>query len=246
MVAVMLCNEATIVKREPTRYTFAPLRCKRWSCDYCLPMRKRWLRRDVRKGFPSRFLTLTIRRGSHETASEAARALAHQWRNMWRAVRRMFPGQDVAFFAVFERTKAGWPHLHICLRTPFIHQSWFAARMRAALDSPVVDIRKIGSVRKAAAYVAKYVGKNPQQFEGTKRFWKSLNWMERKEKPEPKHYMYVSPFEKIEVRADIFAARLIREGATLETSGDFWLATWEGQPNAPPQGDDAAHGRTFA
>lgn len=230
----MFCNEASIVKRSPGEWVAASLRCKRWSCDYCLPMRKRWLRSDVRKGSPNRFLTLTVRRGSHDTSAEAARALARQWRNMWRAVKRMFPGRDLAFLAVFERTKAGWPHLHICLRTPFIHQTWFAKKMREALDSPVVDIRKIGSIRKAANYVAKYVGKNPQHFEGTKRFWKSLNWMERKEKPEPKRWDQVSAWEKVNTRCDILLLKWMAEGASISQSGDFWLATWEASPNAPP------------
>jgi hypothetical protein len=48
--------------------------------------------------------------------------------------------------------------------------------MQELLDAPIVDIRRIQDRGRAAAYCAKYCGKQPHKFEGTKRFWRSLDW----------------------------------------------------------------------
>ena len=78
---------------------------------------------------------------------------------------------------MFEKTKTGWPHLHILCRMPYVPQAWLSRRMGELIDSPVVDIRALHNVRKAAAYVAKYIAKHPHRFEGCKRYWRSQDWV---------------------------------------------------------------------
>lgn len=231
----MFCNEQSVVKREPHRAIVAPLRCKRWQCEFCRPMRKRWLRRDVRKGHPIRFLTLTIRAGSQETPDHAARALALQWRNMWRAIKRMFPGKDVAFLCVFERTKKGWPHLHIVLRTPYIEQQWFKKRMQEALDSPVVDIRKIGDIRKAANYVAKYVAKSTAHFQGVKRYWRSLNYFNKPDAKEQKRWDHETPWQRYNTQYHILLSNFAKMRANISQEGDFYVCTFPEHPEYKPR-----------
>jgi len=80
------------------------------------------------------------------------------------------------FFAVFEATKKGQPHLHIVLRAPFMPQKWLSAQMLELLKSPILDVRAIDSTTRVAAYIAKYLGKDPHQFGTCKRYWHSKDW----------------------------------------------------------------------
>jgi len=48
--------------------------------------------------------------------------------------------------------------------------------MAELIDAPIVDIRKVGSVKSAIAYVAKYITKAPAQFGSRKRYWLSKNY----------------------------------------------------------------------
>lgn len=49
--------------------------------------------------------------------------------------------------------------------------------MDARMNAPIVDIRRVKGAKEAAAYVSKYVGKEPTVFEGTKRYWRSQDWI---------------------------------------------------------------------
>jgi hypothetical protein len=89
---------------------------------------------------------------------------------------RVYELTALPFLAVFEQTKLGWPHLHIVCRVPWIDQRWLSAQMDKAIGAPIVDIRRIANLQELAGYVAKYIGKDPHHFEGTKRYWKSKDY----------------------------------------------------------------------
>jgi len=80
------------------------------------------------------------------------------------------------FFAVFERTVAGAPHLHIALRPPFLPQAWLSAQMQRILKSPIVDIRQVQQTRGLARYLGKYIGKDAHKFGTCKRYWSSADY----------------------------------------------------------------------
>lgn len=80
------------------------------------------------------------------------------------------------FLAVFEATKKGWPHLHILSRAKWLDQKWLSNRMRQLIGAPVCDVRTVKNARHLSWYLAKYIGKNPHHFEGTKRYWRSLDY----------------------------------------------------------------------
>lgn len=77
------------------------------------------------------------------------------------------------YMAFAEETKQGEPHLHILLRTKYIPQRWLSQQMAELLNSPVLWIEKIKSVKSTIAYVAKYVTKAPAQFGKSRRYWVS-------------------------------------------------------------------------
>jgi hypothetical protein len=172
----MLCCEWSLVKDEGSRVLLRPLTCRRWSCDYCHPIRKRELTGQAIAGRPNTFITLTVNPREGEEPNARARALAHAWRRCVRAAKRKYHYPSIPFLAVFETTKAGEPHLHILARVPWIDQKWLSAFMAREIGAPIVDIRRIRRKRTVARYIAKYVGKEPHRFEGTKRYWSTRDY----------------------------------------------------------------------
>jgi len=80
------------------------------------------------------------------------------------------------FYAVFEATQQGAPHLHIALRPKFIPHAWLSHQMQLLLQSPIVDIRQVHQTRGVARYVGKYLGKDAHKFGTCKRYWQSKDW----------------------------------------------------------------------
>lgn len=172
----MFCSNGTVARYDGEHLRVGVLRCKRWTCDYCMPMRLRQLRTQAAEGEPNKLITLTVDPSRYSSADEAARALVHGWRMTRQRAAREGIASDIQYIAVFEQTKKGWPHLHILARAPYIPQWWLSDCMRAYAYSPIVDIRAIKSRRHASQYVAKYVSKGPGVFAGVKRYWRSLRY----------------------------------------------------------------------
>ncbi len=174
----MFCSEWSLVKQEFPGLTVMPLRCGCWSCDECEGPRRARLIREAKSGLPTLFITLTSRRRKDRTPSWAAQELVRAWRLIRRQyVRKHGPG-SLPFLAVFEETKRGWPHLHIVARCKWLDQKWLSAQMLRLHDSPIVDVRRVDGLGKVAHYITKYIGKNPQRFEGVKRYWRSLDYLD--------------------------------------------------------------------
>jgi hypothetical protein len=127
-------------------------------------------------GHPTTFLTLTVNPSVGQDAQERARQLSDAWKIVVKRARRKFPKAPIEYMAVFEETKKGEPHLHIVARAPYIPQRWLSDQMKELIEAPIVDIRKVGSAKNAARYVAKYVGKGPKAFPALKRYWQSFGW----------------------------------------------------------------------
>ena len=172
----MLCCEWTLVKSFSTHLTAEPLKCRRWSCDYCQPYRASDLRRQARDGKPDTFLTLTVNPMVGKDPDHRARTLVRAWRLIRLRAIRKYKYKSIPFIAVFEATKAGEPHLHILCRVPWIDQRWLSRQMAELMSAPICDIRRIKHVGQLANYVAKYVGKDPQAFKRCKRYWASHDY----------------------------------------------------------------------
>ncbi len=93
------------------------------------------------------------------------------WRRCVKAAKTRYGYPSIPYFAVFEATQLGQPHLHVLCRLKWIDQRWLSDFMRAAIDAPIVDIRRCTSGRAAARYVSKYLGKAPNKFGTSKRYW---------------------------------------------------------------------------
>jgi len=170
------CGQGSIAGYTHEDITLICLRCKRWQCHHCLKDRLNQLKALAQRGYPTTLITLTVKRGAYDTPDEAARALVRAWRNVRQRARREGLARSIPFVAIFEATKAGWPHIHILARCPYIDQRWISERMDEYAGSPIVDIRRVKTARGAARYVAKYVSKGPGRFDGCKRYWRSQDY----------------------------------------------------------------------
>lgn len=173
----MFCQEWAAVKREHPGITVVPLRCKCWHCDECRPLRTARLIAEAKSGQPNKFITLTSRRTPGGDPSLAAQAMVRAWRTIRAEYLKTRDPGALPFLAVFEETKAGWPHLHIVARCGWIAQRWLSKRMKELTDSPYVWIEAADSAAKVAYYITKYIGKNPHRFDGVKRYWRSLDYL---------------------------------------------------------------------
>lgn len=166
--------------------------CKSWFCEHCAPIRKRQLQAQAANGNPTRFITLTSRyRPDEMTPADAARQLVHAWRMAIQRGKREGIFKEMQYIAVFEATERGWPHLHILARCDWLAQSWLADRMEQYAQSPIVDIRKVKSRKRAAWYVAKYTAKAPERFQGCKRYWRTHGYdlsPDKRDKPLHDHF----------------------------------------------------------
>lgn len=141
-----------------------------------MPFRLSALKRFARDGNPTTFLTLTINPGIGESVEQRAQQLSDAMKLLVKRMRRKFVKEPIEYFAVFEETKKGEPHLHMLLRAPFVPQRWISDVMNELIASPIVDIRKVGSKHGVAKYVAKYVAKGPRGFGKLKRYWCSKGY----------------------------------------------------------------------
>lgn len=174
----MLCREACIVKYGPDAIRMATLFCRSWTCEICAPKRAAQVSGRLQAGKPNKFLTLTVNPAVYSGPIERADRLATAFRKWIRKMRLRFKGQEVEYYAVFERTAQGEPHLHVLGRWPFVAQAEISDFFKAEIRAPIVDIRRVRSKRGASRYVSKYLSKDCQKFGKLKRYFQSRGYCE--------------------------------------------------------------------
>jgi hypothetical protein len=236
-----LCTDRTVVNEGNSEGTISTLKCKRWSCDQCQPMLRREVIDHGRNGLPNKMLTLTWNANRSETPEEAARVLKNAWVNLRRRMERELSITKVPFLAVFERTKRGYPHLHILLRCDYVDQAWISEQMKDMIDAPIVDIRSIENKKHYFFYATKYIGKELTAFQGCKRWWRSHNYEIEKEEQAPLHLfgdrLRVEPVDFYTMRN-----RILKGGYIVEAERKGWLHYVRTQPGGwvPPEARSSA------
>ena len=173
----MFCQEWCLVKRTDPFLTVIPLRCRCWSCEYCAPRRKARLVHEAQAGKPDLFVTLTSVYKPGRCPHMAARALARAWRRVRREYLKKHGKGTLPFLCVFEATQNGWPHLHIVARCKWLEKRWLRKRMAELIGAKVVDVQRVKRSESVGKYIAKYIGKRPERFEGVKRYWRSQDFL---------------------------------------------------------------------
>lgn len=135
------------------------------------------------------------------------------------------------FIAIIEKHRSGWPHLHLLLRSKWIDHKWLSAQMLDLLNSPVVEIERLKSVRKSAVYCSKYCSKAAEKFSTTKRYWKSKDYDQRKKPANDNEKQAQPSWEKREIRFHLLVERLYHQGWSITAVSQHRVyATPPGEP----------------
>ena len=222
----MLCAQFSLVKHVDGGEEVLPIPCKSWSCEYCQPLRRAALIALAGSGAPNRLLTLTVNPTLGANPLERRKLLHDAWKKLTKRIMRKHGWKQLHYMAFVEKTQKGEPHLHILLRCGFIAQRWLSAQMKDLIGAPIVDIRKVNSVKAACYYVSKYVTKAPAQFGTLKRYWVSRRWAVD-EKPATDETERKPEYD--ELRRGSYEHTLqdrISTGWTVETLVTGWVRFW--------------------
>lgn len=226
----MLCRDFTLVKHFDGGYYAAPLCCRSWGCDYCRPDRKRRVVKQAANGNPNTLITLTVNPSWGSSPNMRARELVTAWRAFVAAITDTGQIHELPYFAVFEATKKGEPHLHILTRSKWIDQKELSSFMHFWMNAPIVDIRRCNSRRSAARYVTKYIGKQPGKFGTCKRYWQTPNYKETPDEEPTESSLAPGKWEIVERSIDDILRQATRGRLPMQKQG----FTWKIETTHPP------------
>lgn len=171
------CGQWSIVGyREDGTYVVHPLRCRSWSCPYCAKRNAYRLLQRLEATPVHSLMTLTCNPRGYQTPDEAFLRMSVALNSFFKRVRRQWPDAQIEYFAVWERTKKGWPHVHLLMRAPYLPQRWVSGVWNELTGAKVVDIRRVYQAATAIHYIAKYLSKDPQVPPGYKRYRSSRHF----------------------------------------------------------------------
>lgn len=173
----MLCGQGSSVNHTNAGSCVLPRWCSRWTCPECRPIRLKRVIAEIVGGEPTIFLTLTWKVRPGWTPADAARAMQDAWAKYVALYNRREGPKALQYFVVREATKQGWPHMHLAIRAKWVPHHELSEFMEVEIGSPIVRVLKLDGIHRVAAYLAKYLGKGPHQFETLKRYWKTLGWL---------------------------------------------------------------------
>ena len=164
------------------------LKCRSWRCVRCGPAKRNRMTHLANEAAPTAFLTLTVDPKAFESPLAASRAMGEAWGKLMKRAKRHRGDVPQEYLMVWERTKAGNPHIHALLRGPFINQAWWSEQWDELVQSPIVYIEGVSRDRRAARYVTKYLLKDPDPFARGHAYRVSRNFF-----PEPMRPKYERP-----------------------------------------------------
>lgn len=115
-------------------------------------------------------MTLTVNPAHHSHPDEAFKAASLAINRLVKVIRRHWPNRRLEYGLVWEKTKKGWPHAHLLIRAPWIPQSFLSRTWERLSGAKIVDIRIVRTEGQAAAYVSKYLTKQPAVPPGYRRY----------------------------------------------------------------------------
>ena len=173
------CKSLSVVGEDSAGPKLAlPLYCRKWQCPDCSKHLKKRLKRRLISGRPNAFMTLTTNPAAHETPREAFLNATYAVNKLMKILRRRYPRRRIEYALVWEQTKRGFPHAHILLRSPYIPQTFLSREWKRLSGAQIVDIRMVRTEGEAAAYVSKYLAKDPAVPDGYKRYRTSRQYSE--------------------------------------------------------------------
>lgn len=186
--------------------------CRCWRCDGCARGLRARIKAYAIAGKPDKFLTLTVSPIQYEDEHEAARALRKALVHLMQWIARSKRTDAIHYLAVFEKHKSGWPHLHVLARFPYIKHSTLLRRWRKLIGRGGLNIKRPRTTEGVARYVAKYVSKAGEKFDGVRRWWMTRGYTARI-KREPREYPWAtSPWRREVASLDTLRRTFARNG----------------------------------
>jgi len=142
---------------------------------------------------PHRMLTLTVDTKRYDSPEQAASRMAWAFGKLIAKLRRRFPDEPTEYLAVWERTRQGWPHLHVLLRGPYQPQRVVSALWSSLTGSPVVWFTKLDGTSAGARYVAKYLTKDPDPFHRGRALRASRGFLIEPMRPQGRRFCTLGP-----------------------------------------------------
>lgn len=210
----------------------APIRCKKWSCEFCGPRRRKQLFARVFHGpiaqpvkgfrpvYSHKLLTLTCPGAAYRAARTPKDALAdmtRKWNLTTRALKKRLG--EFHYLRIVENQQDGYPHFHILLAGGAIAPKSILADIRRLWTDHHgmgnVDIQKNrnGSIKKMVGYLMKYLTKTTVELpKGRRVYTASRGALSPAHKPECRnwlmHKLFWRDFQSIEERREYEAHTL--------------------------------------
>lgn len=137
-----------------------PIRCDKWACPYCAPIKLSQARLRARSGAPKRHIVLTLRYRPELSLPKQIDLLRAAFRKLVAKIRRTF--KQFEYMAVLELQKNRTPHLHVLARGTYIPWRWLTKTWQALTGAWMVHIKSIKSERGAISELVKYLAKTAQ------------------------------------------------------------------------------------
>lgn len=158
---IQLCGRGCVrgVSEDGKTHIWVPVRCGKWTCDYCGPKRLRLVRHGIKVECArlkiDRMMTLTL---PSKYSGDGFQQLYGAWTLFCQRLRKKFPKAKFHYIACVElQPGRKAPHLHV-LTNIFLPQRWISACWRSCGGGRIVDIRK-KDIHHMADYIT-YVSKD--------------------------------------------------------------------------------------
>jgi len=148
----------------------------------------------------------------NDSPGDAARAMTKAWRAARRAIEAEYGGKKAEYLTVIESTQRGWPHLHVLTTRPWIDQRWLSKLWERLTGAKIVHIERVKHQARAAAYVAKYLGKAPHKYLNCKRYYMTRGYVQKPTNRAPAFDWSKAEHETMNGDAAFFVAVLINSG----------------------------------
>lgn len=193
-----------------------PIRCRSWECPSCAKSNKRRLLRRLSFTAPNLFATLTTSQRTAQTPEEAFARANGAVSILFKRWKRRFPGAKFEYFLVWERTKRGWPHIHILLVAPRVAKRWLSRQWLELTGCYVVDLQRVGSNEHAARYLAKYLTKDPAVPAGFRRWRRSAGFFSTANEPSSTRLPRISGWTRQPRPARVQALIWLKQGFFID------------------------------
>lgn len=170
---------------EDGTHVAVPISCRSWDCVDCAKKNKRRLLRRLHYAKPNLFATLTTSERTATTPEEAFARANAALPILFKRWRRARPGVRLDYFLVWERTKRGWPHIHLLLVGAAVPKRWLSRQWLELTGCYIVDLQPLGSIAHAAGYLTKYLTKDPQVPAGFRRWRRTAGFFNTAAEPPP-------------------------------------------------------------